>query len=184
MIKIIIPEDELFNAKTNEFIKCPQVILHLEHSLLSVHKWEAKNHKPFYDKNCNRSSVEALEYIRCMTIKPSDLPIETYKRLTASQIDEIFKYVDDPMTATTFSSINGESISNNGSYVSAELIYYWMISLGIPIEFEKRHINQLITLIKVISCKSNNQSKMSPQDAAERRKKLNAKRRAKYNTRG
>lgn len=183
MIKITLPADEQVNSETNEFLYLPEITLQLEHSLLSIHKWEAKTHKPFYNQFYKKNSLECLEYIRCMTIKPSDLSLDTYTRLTNPQIEEILQYVDDPMTATVFSKIKSEK-SNNGSFITAEIIYYWMIQLNIPLEFEKRHINQLLTLIEVIRRKSGNESKMSQEEAAMRRHMLNEQRKAKYHTNG
>lgn len=186
MIEIELPEDEIYVEKKNLFISVPKVTLQLEHSLLSIHKWEARTHKAFFNRNYEKTNEESLLYIKCMTIKPTKVPKFTYERLTRSDINKIFSYINDPMTATTFSgSIGSGKGGNDGSYVSAEIIYYWMITLNIPLEFEKRHINQLLTLIEVISRKNDGKSTtISPKEAAARRKLLNAQRKAKYHTRG
>lgn len=183
MLKILIPYQEFFNEANNEFVYIEEHHLRLEHSLLAIRKWESKHHKPFLGKG-DKTTQEILDYISCMDL--DDHPLETYTYLTNDNIREITEYIKDPMTATTFGR-RGDSKSgafNDGRPVTAEIIYYWMISLGIPMELEKWHINQLMTLIEVINIKRSPKKKVNKNELARQRAEENARRRAKYNTKG
>lgn len=182
MISIKVPTKELFDSDKNEFIRIKGTTLQLEHSLISLKKWEQKWHKPFLKKE-DKTNEEILDYIRCMTI--SNVDNNVYYALTSSQINEIIEYIKDPMTATWFSkSPEDEFRSMSGSIITAEIVYYWMISLGIPMECEKWHLNSLFTLIKVIDLKNTPKKKMNQRDATAQRRALNAQRRAKYKSKG
>lgn len=185
MLEITIPARDIFVESTNEFISIKEAHLQLEHSLISIKKWEAKWHKPYLHTD-NKSTEMILDYIKCMTLnKPSDDRV--YYGLTKENIDDITKYITDPMTATWFSAPpkkEGQSNIKKEIY-TAEVIYYQMIELGIPVEFQKWHLNQLLTLIRVISAKrSEGEHKTTPQEAAMRRQALNAKRKARWHSRG
>lgn len=187
MLEIVTKNVELYDTKTEEFIIIPSVKLQLEHSLISVKKWEQKWHKPFLGKS-DKTYEEICDYVRCMTINNvSDQRI--YKVLDQSTIKKILDYMADPMTATTIPeellTINGLK-GNSREGVTAEIIYYWMIALSIPVEpFEKWHLNQLMTLIKVVNVKNGKHApKKSKKAAAKERAALNAQRRAKYKSKG
>lgn len=176
MLTITIPELELFNEETNEFYTLDAVRLDLEHSLVSLSKWESKWEKPFLgDKE--KTTEETLWYIRAMVITP-DVPEEVFRRITSANIDDIHKYISAKMTATWFR----EDTNPTGPHqvVTAEILYYNMIKLGIPFECENWHLNRLITLIRVINQKDAPPKKMSPSELA----KIKAERRAKYGTKG
>lgn len=179
MLTIIVPAVEMFNEKTQEFIQCKEQILQLEHSLVSVAKWESKWNKPFLANN-DKTISETLDYIRCMTITQNVNP-SVYNRLSRSNIEAINKYIDAPMTATTFS--NNES-GRSREVVTSELIYYWMISLNIPMECQKWHINRLLTLIRVCNVKNTPPKKMSRKEIMSRNAALNAARRKQLNSKG
>lgn len=183
MLEITIPEAHLFDDNTQEFIDIKSTKLKLEHSLLSVKKWESRWHRPFLDDK-EKSLPEILDYISCMSLDRNVDPV-VYKGLTNELIERVVEYIKNPMTATTFSNNNliGAQ-THRRETVTAEIIYYWMVSLRIPVEFEKWHLNQLLTLIKVINIKSGGEKKMSKREAAEQRRALNAQRRAKYRTKG
>lgn len=183
MLEVVIPKQELFSESTEEFFDIPETKLQLEHSLLSIKLWESKWHKPFLvDKE--KTVDEMLDYIRCMTIN-KNVDSRIYRCIPNNIMERIITYIDDPMTATTFSSNKAGSLTNHtGEYISAETIYYWMITLNIPVEFQKWHINQLMALIRLTNIKNSPAKKMSPKDAAKQRAALNAARRAKYNTKG
>lgn len=183
MLKIKVPEKELFNEHTGEFFKIKGTDLRLEHSLISVHKWEAKWHKPFLAKK-DKTMEEVRDYISCMSLD-SNIDPNVFKYMDTEQIEAIISYIQNPMTATWFSdnSVIGAARSS-GEEITAEIIYYWMIALNIPVEFEKWHLEQLLTLIKVVNIKNGGKKKLSKQEAAKQRARLNAQRRAKYNTRG
>lgn len=186
MKTIVIPGGEFFDEKAGKFIKINSYTLKLEHSLLSLQKWESKHHKYFLD-NKDLKPYEILDYIKCMTLNQVD--DDAYKYLTDENIEEIKSYIQDPMTATWFSEENkGTNGISQREIITGEVIYSSMIILGIPVElFEKRHLNHLLTLIKV--CKENQdpnkgQSKMNERDLAKHYSRLNKERKAKLGTRG
>ena len=184
MKEIFIPEQELYNDSTAEFIQIKNTTLQLEHSLISLKKWEQKWHKPFLKKE-DKTVEEIVDYIQCMTLNGKSVDPIVYKYLPTNAIEEVTEYIKDPMSATWFSdnSLMGAQ-KNPNEIVTAEIIYYWMISLNIPVEFEKWHLNQLLTLIKVVSIKNSPKKKMPRREAAQQRAALNAARRAKYNSKG
>ncbi len=179
MLKITIPGREMFNEKTQEFFNTKEYTLQLEHSLVSVSKWEAKWNKPFLDKK-PKSIEETIDYIRCMTITQNISP-DVYNNLTQENIDAVNKYIDAPMTATTFTNNKGKI---NNEVITSELIYYWMTALNVPMEAQKWHLNRLLTLIRVCNVKSQPGKKMSKRDIMQRNASLNAARRAKLNSKG
>ena len=179
-IRITVPERELYDEANERFIEVPKTTLVLEHSLLSISKWEAKWHKP-YLSNEKRTREESLDYIRCMTIN-QNVNKNVYYGLTKSNMREIEKYISDPMTATTISKQNSK-ISRD--IITNELIYYWMCELGIPFQpCEKWHLNHLLMLIEVVSIKRQPSKKMSKSAVMKQNHSLNAARRAKHHTRG
>lgn len=186
MLKITVPPAELFDRRTRQFINSDGGVLVLEHSLLSISKWEAKTHKPFI--STNKTVEETIEYIKCMTINNNVNP-NIYMGINDEIIDEVNAYVNDPMTATTIAKKLGPTKSNQ--FVTSELVYYWMIAQGIPMECEKWHFNRLITLIKVCNeensrnSKTNkNKSKRPTSDELKTRAELNAARKKALNSRG
>lgn len=182
MLEIEISSVELFDENRQEFIYIKGGKLKLEHSLLSLAKWESKWHKPFFFKG-QKSVAETLDYIRCMTINPVSDP-RIYDYIDNSVIEKINQYIDDPMTATTFSKTPGDARPYRQEVITAEIIYYWMVALNIPFECQKWHLNRLLTLIKVTNIKSNPEKKMSKKAIRERNAILNAQRRAKLHTKG
>jgi hypothetical protein len=183
MIPIYVKAQELFNEETMEFIKTPAFTLKLEHSLLSISKWESKWHKSFIDNLKQASGEEILDYIRCMTLNnvPDD---NIYKALTNDNIKEIVDYINDPMTATTVNDRGLKRGGSSGSYITNELVYYWMTVFHIPFECEKWHFNRLMTLIKVCNAKNQPSKKMSKGAIMNRNKALNDARRAQLNSKG
>lgn len=179
MLEIKIEESEQYNEETNEFITIKPQTLKLEHSLVSISKWESKWHKPFLYDN-DKTLEEVMDYIRCMTINPvSDEYV--YYALTQDNINMIQSYIDDPMTATTIKSMPGKS---NNEVVTSELIYYWMVALNIPFECEKWHINRLLTLIQICNIKNQPAKNMSKRDIVSQNRLINEARRKKYHTKG
>lgn len=180
MLEITIPSQELWNEITQEFITTKEYTIRLEHSLVSISKWESKWHKP-YLSNAPKSTEEVIDYIRCMTLTQNVDP-DAYYSLSTENLNQIDAYIKNPMTATWFSKEQGGGI--DGEVVTSELIYYWMITLHIPTEFQKWHINRLLTLIKVCNIKSQPQKKMSTREIIERNKKLNEMRKQQLKTKG
>ena len=180
MLELYIPGKELFNDATQEFIVTPGATLKLEHSLLSVRKWESKWKKSFLNTK-ELSGEELISYIQCMTIGQNVDP-EVYKHLDRRAIRKIRDYMDSPMTATTFREQKNRPPSRD--IITAELIYYWMIEHGIPFECEKWHLNQLLTLIHVCNVKQSGGKKMSKKDIMSQNAALNAARRRASGSKG
>ena len=179
MLKITIPKTEVYNEELNEFINVPETNLSLEHSLVSISKWESKFCKSFFIKD-NKTDEELYYYIQCMTINNNVDP-NVYKALSLDNLREIKAYIEAPMTATTFHTLPQ---SPSREIITSELIYYSMIAEGIPFECQKWHINRLLTLIKVCSIKNTPPKKMSKNSIAAQYKALNASRRAALGTKG
>lgn len=185
MLTIIIPatKSEQWDEINEEFIYQTiekEQVLHLEHSLIALSKWESKWHKPFLtDKELTFD--ETIDYIKCMTLDKNIDP-KVYERLTKTNIMEIREYMNNPMTATTFPNRNERK--NNGEQTTSELIYYWMIANNIPVEFEKWHIKRLLTLIRVCSVKNAPPKKMSRNQILRQNAELNAARRKQLHTKG
>ena len=180
MLQIVIPGQEFWDEQRQEFINTKEQVLQLEHSLISLSKWEAKWCKVFLSKQ-EKTQEETIDYIKCMTITPNVDP-EVYNHLTRENIKEIEDYIAAPMTATYFSSDNAGKSSRE--QVTSELIYYWMIALNIPFECQKWHLNRLLTLIKVCNIKNQPPKKMSKREIMSRNAALNAARRQQLNTKG
>lgn len=179
MLTIVVPDTEMFDERTNEFITSKKQTLQLEHSLVSLSKWESKWKKPFLTKN-EKTIDETIDYIKCMTITQNVDPI-IYKCLSKENINEINQYISDPMTATTFNDANNKT---NREIITSELIYYWMVSLNIPMECQKWHLNRLLTLIRVCNIKNTPPKKMNKRDIMNRNAALNAARKKRLGTKG
>lgn len=175
---ILIPKTDLFDEENSRFIPVKETELILEHSLLSVSKWEAKWKKPFLIEGSLDTTEKTLDYIKCMTITPQKPDPNVYLCLTEKNIQEIVDYINDPMTATWFREENDKKKKLNKEILTSEVIYWQMITLGIPIEFQKWHLNRLTTLIRVCNAK-NNPEKMSKKDIAAENARINAQRLAK-----
>ena len=178
MLQLTVPAARYFDERTEEFVEYPSVSLKLEHSLISISKWESKWHKSFLNSE-SYTREEFLDYVRCMSLDPNTT-YSSIVRIGNRELAIIKKYINEPMTATTF---HNRKKSSTRATVTAEIIYYWMINFDIPFECEKWHINRLLTLIEVCSIKQN-PTKMSKQDAAMMRAMANESRRKKLGTKG
>lgn len=179
MLEIEIPNTELWDSERQEFINIQAQKLSLEHSLVSISKWESKWHIPFLDGK-DKTLEQIIDYVRCMTITQNVKP-EVYNRLTEDNLKAINDYIENPMTATTFSDINQRP---SREIITSEIIYYWMVSFNIPFECQKWHLNKLLTLIKVCNIKNSPPKKMSRQEILSRNRALNEARKKNLNTRG
>lgn len=182
-LKITVPGWEDWDVKNERFSTSSDVVLVLEHSLLSLSKWESKYHKHFIG-NENLTKDEIQYYIKCMTLS-KNISDAVYDHLTAANLKEIQEYIVDPMTATTFSSQshNKKPVSKN-KIITSEVIYCRMTFYNIPFECQKWHLNRLLTLLRVCSIESQPKQKMNNKDKAAKYRSLNAARRAKNGTRG
>lgn len=180
MLRITIPATELWDEKTEEFVYIKEQTLQLEHSLVSLSKWESKWHKSFLSRS-DKTDEETLDYIKCMTLTQNVDP-DVYLYLTDDNIKQVNDYIGAPMTATVFRDDNNNK--GNREVVTSELIYYWMIALNIPFECQKWHLNRLLTLIRVCNLKNTPPKKQSAKEIMSRNAALNAARRKKYNSKG
>jgi len=180
MSKIItIPEQELF-VPPDRFIYTKETTIKIEHSLVSIAKWEAKWHVPFLDEHTEKTNEMIIDYIRCMTISQNVDP-DIYNYIPEDVLKEINEYIDNPMTATWFAD---SPHGRKGEVITSEIVYYWMIAQNIPPEYDKWHFNRLMTLIRVCSEKNAPQKKMSKRDIFSRNKALNAARRKASGSKG
>ena len=180
MLEITIPATELWDEVNQEFKSTEERTLRLEHSLVSLSKWESRWCKPFFSKE-PKNREETLDYIRCMNLTPG-MNNDLYNYLTNDNLEQINKYIEAPMTATWFAEDKNKPGSRE--QVTSELIYYWMIALNIPPEYQYWHLNRLMTLIKVCNIKNQPPKKRSRREIMSRNAALNAARRKQFNTKG
>lgn len=181
MLSIDVEAKELYDERLEEFVDVKPTTIKLEHSLVSISKWESRWRKPFLDRFHGKTYEETIDYIRCMTLTQNVDP-NVYYCLTPRQIDLINEYINTDQTATTFSDSRYGNSSRQ--VVTSELIYYWMFGYGIPIDCQKWHLSRLLTLIRIMDIKSQPEKKMSTKDILARNKALNAARRNKMHTKG
>ena len=175
MLPITVEDVELFDESTNTFVPVKGAKLQLEHSLVSVSKWESKHHKSFLKNLEKLTPDEFVSYIECMTMTQNVNP-EVYTILSEKNLREIQDYINDPMTATVINDKSQDRNYGRKQTVTSELIYYWMFAQSIPMECQKWHLNRLLTLIRVCSIQ-NSPKKMSKSQAMARNKMANARHR-------
>ena len=180
MLRITIPSTEVYDEKTNRFSYTKETTLTLEHSLVSLSKWESRWKKPFLTKD-DKTIIEIIDYIKCMTLTQNVNPT-IYNFLTQENIDRVIAYIGDTMTATWFSEM--EPTKQSSEQVTSELIYYWMVALNIPFECQKWHLNRLFTLIRICNIKNQPPKKMSRTEIMNRYARQNAARRKKLHSKG
>lgn len=180
MLTLIVEGDEFFDEITQTFSDVGDVELHLEHSLVSLSKWESKLKRPFLSKD-NRTGDEVRFYIQCMIIS-DDYPLDIVNRLTTKNMETIYAYIESSESATTFGDL--PEVKGRGETITSELIYYWMVMFNIPFECQDWHINRLFSLIRICNLKNSPPKKMSRQELAAKYHALNEKRKAQLNTRG
>ena len=182
MLVKTIPATEGWDEASDTFVYTSETTLTLEHSLISVSKWESKWKKPFLAPD-SKSDEELRDYISCMTISPANVDPTVYRTIPTAIVNEIYEYVNDSMTATRV------VVKKNGKHQipeqpTSELIYYWMIQCGIPFECQKWHLSRLLKLIEVCNAKSEPPSKMSQSSILKQNAALNAARRKKFHSKG
>lgn len=180
MLRIEVPmSGEGWDDEKEEFIKPEVRVLQLEHSLVSLSKWESKWCKPFLSST--KTNEETLDYIKCMTVTQNVDP-DVYEHLTEANVRDIEQYISAPMTAAKFP--NDKNTKINREPITADIIYYWMITLQIPSEYQKWHLNRLLALIRVCNIKNTPPKKRSKKEITTDYARLNAERRQKFNTKG
>lgn len=182
MLTVIVPGKDHFNDATQKFVTIGDEVLELEHSLASISKWESEHEIPFLGED-DKTSDQMMSYIRHMTLGP-ERPKELYDRLTQKNVDAIGTYIDRKMTATWFTDNPNVKGPRASEVVTAELIYYWMVSLQIPFECQHWHLKRLLTLIQVCNLKNQPAKKMPRKEAMSKQRALNQARQAKHNTSG
>lgn len=180
MLEITVPAGEFYDEEKNEFVESHETVLRLEHSLVSISKWEAKWKVPFLDEK-QKTVEQTLDYIRCMTVSQNVDPL-VYKALTPELIEKVNDYVNDPHTATWFN--DRKRGGGRKQIVTSELIYGWMTGYNIPWEAQKWHLNRLMTLLRICEIQNTPEKKMSKSEVMARNRALNAQRRAKANSKG
>jgi hypothetical protein len=180
MLTITVPGVESYDEKLGQFVTVGDVTLELEHSLISLSKWESEFEKPFLGKG-EKTTEEVLAYVGCMILTPNP-PGDILQNLSKENLEAINTYIDRKMTATWFSEQPGAPKSRE--VITSELVYYWMTVFQIPFECETWHLNRLFTLIRICNIKQSKPKKMSRSEIAARNRELNAQRKAQLGTRG
>ena len=180
MLQITIPSTAYFDEKTDAFITTKEQVLQLEHSLVSLARWESKWCKPFLGRE-DRTSEECADYIRCMTMTQHVDPL-VYNNIPPSVFMEVNEYIAAPMTATWFS--DRKNGPKNREILTAEIIYYWMIALNVPFDCQKWHLNRLLTLINVCNIKNQPPKRGNKQSILNKNRELNKLRKEQLNTTG
>jgi len=187
MLKLVIEgseEVEMWNETTEEFETVDateSVVVELEHSLISLSKWESKHKKPFLSSK-DKTPEQIFDYLKAMIISPNVDPDVLY-RCSQANIDAIQAYIDSAESATTFGVMPERR--GAGEEITSELIYYWMVAFNIPWEAQYWHLNRLFALIRICNIKNSKPGKkMSRNEMAQRNRDLNAQRRAQLGTRG
>lgn len=180
MLRMIIEGNEFFNEEDSTFETVNDVVLELEHSLISLSKWESKYQKPFLSSG-NKTPEELFNYLKFMVITPN-VDLDVLYRCSREEINQIQQYIDSSESATTFGQMPERR--GPGEVITSELIYYWMVAFTIPFECQYWHLNRLFSLIKICNIKNSKPRKMSRNELATRNKELNAQRRKELNTKG
>lgn len=176
MLKLVINPVSGWDEEKEEFVNIPGAILKLEHSLLSISKWESKWKKPFLSEG-NKTREETVDYIRCMTLNTNVDP-NVYYAINDHHIQQVQGYIEENQTATWFS--DKPKGGRSREILTSELIYYQMVALEIPWEAQKWHFSRLMTLIHICAIKNQPDKKMSKKDILAQNAKLNAARRKKH----
>ena len=180
MLRLVIVTSEGFDEETSEFVVSDSQVIELEHSLVSLSKWESKWEIPFLGSQ-DKTEDQVLDYIRMMFL-PGEFPENLIERFTEETFNSVNDYINKKMTATWFNETNRQG--PNQEIVTSELIYYWMISLGIPFECQEWHLNRLLTLIKVCNIKNSPKDKMSQKETGDQRRARNQLMKQQLGTRG
>jgi hypothetical protein len=180
MLRLIIKGQEFFNEETSEFVEEDGVVLELEHSLVSLSKWESKFQKPFLSKD-SKSQEELLDYIKFMVVTDNH-PEDLRTALSVEHFASIQSYIDSPQSATTFGKLPQQK--GRSEIITSELIYYWLVVFNIPFEVECWHLNRLLALVRICNLKNQKPQKVKKGEAARQYRELNEQRRKQYGTTG
>lgn len=162
-----------------EFIQTKDTTITIEHSLISISKWESIWQKPFLTQD-QKTYEEIISYYKCMTLTQNVDP-DVYRTIKKDVAEEITAYINNPMTATT---VTHRKKGGSKDILTSEVIYWMMAANQIPFTCEKWHLNRLLMLLEVCSIKNAPKDKMSKKETLAQHRALNAARRAKYHTNG
>lgn len=183
MLTLIVKEEEAYNHQTEEFETLPEIRLELEHSLVSLSKWESKFEKPFLGKE-SKTNAETRGYVEAMILSPENSP-GVILRLRQEHYDAINEYIEAKQTATTFGELPQEGRSRTRpEVITSELIYFWMVTYNIPFDVERWHLNRSLALIRICNLKNSKPKRVPRQELARRYRELNDKRRRELGTTG
>ena len=182
MLRLLIPDRELWDSVRERFVQVKGAEVELEYSLAAISKWEAKWHIPFHDDRKKKTAEQSIDFIRCMCLTPN-VDAKVFDYLTEENAKEVSEYIGDDATATWFSDTNKKKTGKR-EIITAEIIYYWMTLYNIPESYQYWHLNKLITLIRVCAEKNNPDKKKNTSALAAQRRALNAARRKKFHTKG
>ncbi len=180
MLTLTVGGTESYNEQTDKFVFVGGTQLQLEHSLVSLSKWESQHEKPFLGKG-DKSPEEIFDYVRCMALD-EETPEEIFYQLNEDNFKAVNAYLDKKMTATWFSNVSAAPRSSE--VITSELIYYWMTVFQIPFECQHWHLNRLFTLIRICNEKQAKPKKMSRSEIAQRNRELNERRKKELGTKG
>jgi len=180
MLTIVIEAMDLFDEESNTFSRSEEIVMEMEHSLLSLSKWESKYQKPFLTKD-EKSKKEIFDYLKAMVVTPG-VDLDALYTLPNEKLIQIQEYIDSKESATTFGELPDHRGPNE--VITSELIYFWMFSFQIPIQCETWHLNRLFSLIRIFGIKNSKPKKMSAQEVAMRNREINEQRRRELGTRG
>lgn len=179
MITIDLGELEYYNGDDNTFETEVGGKVSFEYSLRAVYNWEGRWKKPFLKGDVNE--IEMIDFYKEMALEKID-----ERFITEDVMVILAQYISNPSTATTFSSNNVDGGKNtvNGKIHTAEELYALMIMSNIPLEFETRNLNRLLTIMRIIGAKNSPPKKMNREDILKQNSQLNAERKKKFNTKG
>ena len=179
MLEVTIPDTELYDEASNEFIQVKGVVLRLEHSLVSISKWESNWKEPFLSET-PKTVAQTVDYIKCMTINQNVDPT-VYEALTSDNVNAVNNYIKETRSATTFSETGR---GNRREIITSELIYWWMAQFNIPMECQKWHLSRLLALIRIAAIKNAPEKNMSRRAVLSQNAALNAARRKARGSKG
>lgn len=182
MLTIRVESQEVFDATTRRFKKTPELVLELEHSLVSISKWESRYEKAFLGKK-PKTKEETLAYILDMVVTPKDVDYSVLAYLSKDHYDQIQDYIQRSASATHFAEF-GSNNTRPSETVTSELIYYWMIQNNVPQEYERWHLNRLFTLLRICASRNAPKKRVSSSEIMARNSRINAERREQYGTSG
>ena len=181
MLTITISGDELFDEANNKFVSGEAIAtVNLEHSLVSLSKWESKYEVPFLSSG-EKTTDQIVSYIHLMVISPGVTP-EILSQLSQTNLEQINAYIESKQSATTFGLMPERK--GRGETITSELIYYWMVAFNIPFECQHWHLNRLFSLIRICNVKQSKPKKINRSEIAARNRELNAQRKAQLGTTG